>query len=259
MGLVSAFHQIRLFASAGARLPGLFVLHPDYAAAHCVPALLMEGVQMLSLILATVAATFPTAVDAERAFSRDAQQNGQWTASRAYAHPDAVMFTPQAIWARDFLKGRKDPTAALRWSPNASYVSCDGRIAVNTGPWTSADGQQHGFFTTVWQMEKGQWHWISDGRHTLKRPLTALKTPVLRRAACRGRAPGPPLMAAPSARRGPGGVAPDDFGRGYSEDRTLGWDWRVGPNGTRRFRTFLWNGRGYKLALQQFIGGKPLS
>lgn len=215
---------------------------------------------MLALILAAIAApaatATTTAVDAERAFSRDAQRIGQWTASRAYADPDAVMFTPQAIWARDFLNGRKDPPSPIRWSPNASYVSCDGRIAVNTGPWRSADGRQHGFYTTVWQFENGQWRWISDGRHSLKRPLAARAVPAVRKASCRGRAPGPPLMATPSAKPGPGGVAPDDFGRGRSEDRTLGWDWRVGPNGSRRFRTFLWDGRAYKVAVDQTIGNR---
>ena len=89
---------------------------------------------MLTLFLAALGATGITAIDAERAFARDAQKKGQWTASRAYADPDAVMFTPQAIWARDFLKGRRNPQAALNWSPSASYVSCDGRMAVNTGP-----------------------------------------------------------------------------------------------------------------------------
>jgi len=211
---------------------------------------------MLTLFLAALSATGPTAIDAERAFARDAQKKGQWTASRAYADPDAVMFTPQAIWARDFLKGRRDPPAALHWSPNASYVSCDGRMAVNTGPWRNANGRQNGFFTTVWERQKGQWHWISDGRHTLKRPLAERKTPIVRQGSCKGRAPGPPLMAPPKTKTGPGGVAPDDFGRGHSEDRTLGWDWRVGPKGVRQFRTFLWNGRGYTVALEQTVGGK---
>ena len=196
----------------------------------------------------------PTAVDAERAFAHDAQKKGQWTASRAYADPDAVMFTPQAIWARDFLKGRRDPQVALQWSPNASYVSCDGRMAVNTGPWQNNNGQQNGFFTTVWEQENGQWRWISDGRHTLKKPLAFRNTPVVRKGSCQGRAPGPPLMAPPTTKRGPGGVAPDDFGRGYSQDRTLGWDWRVGLKGVRQFRTFLWTGRSYTLALDQTIG-----
>jgi hypothetical protein len=216
----------------------------------------LEGLVMLILFVAALGAAAPTAIDAERAFSRDAQVKGQWTASRAYADPDAVMFTPQAIWARDFLKGRKDPAAAVRWSPNASYVACDGRTAVNTGPWTAADGRQSGFFTTVWQQEEGRWHWISDGRHILKRPLAARQSPIVRKASCKGRAPGPPLMATPSAKPGPGGVAPDDFGRGHSADRTLGWEWRVRPNGARNFRTYLWNGRGYTLAVSQTIGGQ---
>lgn len=210
---------------------------------------------MITLILAAVGAA-PTAIDAERAMSRDAQRNGQWTASRAYADLDAVIFTPQAVWARDFLRGRKDPPAAIRWSPNASYVSCDGRVAVNTGPWQDPKGRQNGFFTTVWQQERGQWRWVSDGRHTLKRPLAARKAPIVHKGSCRGRAPGPPLMAPPSTKKGPGGAKPDDFGRGYSDDRTLGWDWRVGPNGARRFRAFLWNGRGYTVALQQTIGSR---
>ena len=100
---------------------------------------------MLMLFLAAAAATPSTAVDAERAFSRDARRSGEWTASRAYADEDAVIFTPQAIWARDFLKGRKNPPAATSWSPNRSYMSCDGRIAVNTGPWHTAKGEQGGF------------------------------------------------------------------------------------------------------------------
>ena len=209
---------------------------------------------MLILLLAAVAA--PSAVDAERAFARDARRNGQWTASRAYAGPDAVMFTPQAIWARDFHKGRRDPRQSVRWSPNASYVSCDGRIAVNTGPWQSPDGRQHGFYTTVWELHGGRWRWISDGRHTMAKPLAARATPIVRTASCSGHASGPPLMPTPSAKPGPGGASPDDFGRGISADRTLGWDWRVGPNGSRRFRTFLWNGRSYVLAVEQTIGAR---
>ena len=211
---------------------------------------------MLISILAVLSAATPNAVEAGRLFSRDAQKNGQWTAARQYAHPDAVMFTPQAIWARDFLKGKTDPPAASLWSPSASYVSCDGRLAVNTGPWQSADGRYRGFFTTVWEQHDGNWQWISDGRHTLKRPIASRKTPTVRTGSCKGGAPGPPLSAPPTRRPGPGGVAPDDYGRGQSGDRTLGWEWRVRPNGVRQFRAYLWNGRGYTVALDQTIGGQ---
>ena len=210
---------------------------------------------MLTFFVAAAMAAAPSAVDAERAFSRDAQRNGQWTALRAYADRDAVIFTPRAVWARDFLKGRKDAVAPITWTPNASYVSCDGRMAVNTGPWQAGAQGQTGFFTTVWEQEDGRWHWLSHGRHTLGQPLALRTTPVVRKASCRGRAPGPPLMAPPPTKKAPG-LTPDDFGRGYSSDRTLGWDWRVGPKGVRHFRTFLWTGRRYALALEQTIGGK---
>lgn len=211
---------------------------------------------MLTLLLAVLGAATPTAVDVERAFARDARRKGQWTTYRIYADQDAVMFTPQAEWAHNLLKGRKDPAVAPRWSPNVSYVSCDGTIAVNSGPWKSADRRASGYFTTLWQQEKGQWHWIYNGMDTLKAPVTARTTPIVRKASCRGTAPGAPLMATPSTKRGPRGEAPDDFGRGQSADRTLGWDWKVGPTGARQFRTFLWTGRGYKLALEQKTGSK---
>ena len=105
---------------------------------------------MITAFLLATAAAVPTAVDAERAFSADAQRIGQWTAFRKYADEDAVMFTPQAVWARDFLKGRKDPPQSVRWWPTRSFVSCDGRTAVNTGGavWP---GNRRSSFTTVWQ------------------------------------------------------------------------------------------------------------
>ena len=211
---------------------------------------------MLTFIMAAAAAAAPTAVDAERAFHSQAQASGHWTASREFAGRDAVMFTPQAIWARDFLNGRKDPPKAPLWSPNASYVSCDGRMAVNTGPWRGADGRQSGFFTTVWEQKDGRWQWISDGRHTLKAPLAARQAPVVRKGSCNGRPSGPPLMKAPPATPGPGGAAPDDFGRGRSADGTLGWEWRVRADGSRQFRAYLWTGRKYTVALDQRIGGR---
>ena len=50
--------------------------------------------------LLLAAAPVPTAVDAERAFAARRAEIGQWTAFRKYADRDAVMFTPQAVWAQ---------------------------------------------------------------------------------------------------------------------------------------------------------------
>ena len=106
---------------------------------------------MLELL---IAAASVTAADAERAFARDAKRVGQWTAFRKYADETAVMFTPQALWAHDFLKDRKDPPKSVEWWPARSLVSCDGRVAVNTGP-AFREGKHYGEFTTVWVREKG--------------------------------------------------------------------------------------------------------
>ena len=77
---------------------------------------------MLELL---IAAASLTAVDAERAFARDARRIGQWTAFRKYADDTAVMFTPQAIWAHEFLAGKKDPPKSIVWGPSHSWPDRD--------------------------------------------------------------------------------------------------------------------------------------
>jgi len=141
-----------------------------------------------------LAATAPSAIDAENAFARDAQRIGQWTAFRKYADHDAVMFTPQAAWVRDLLKDAKDPPRSVRWWPAHSFVSCDGRTAVNTGPWIRPNNT-HGYFTTVWQRTGVRWRWVYDGGDTLKGRMPAVPRPRTVRAACRGNAPGAPIIA----------------------------------------------------------------
>ncbi len=203
-----------------------------------------------------LAASLPTAIDAEYAFARDAQRIGQWTAFAKYADRDAVMFTPQAVWARDFLKGRKDPPKAVRWWPATSFVSCDGRTAVNTGPWIGADGKRHGYFTTVWQREKGGWHWVYDGGDGLTTPIKAPARPVVRRASCANKAPGAPVIPPPPLTAKQARTTPEDNGRGKSADRTLGWDWKVDKTGARKLRVFQWTGARYAQVLYNDVAGE---
>ena len=208
---------------------------------------------MLALLLAAAALPTPleaaparSAVDAERAFARDAQRHGQWTAFRAYAHPTAVMFTPQVVWAHEFLAGKKDPPVSVQWWPAQSYVSCDGGIAVNTGPWVRDGGKSTGYFTTVWQREKRRWKWVYDAGDALKVARPIPKKPLVRKASCRGRPTRPPLLTLTPPSRRPGVGPPDDYGIGRSADATLAWDWKVESKGARRFRAFLWNGSHYE-------------
>jgi hypothetical protein len=203
-----------------------------------------------ALLLAAAAPT--TAVGAELSFARDAQRIGQWTAFRKWADTDAVVFTPQAAWAQQVLP-KKDPAKAINWRPAHSFVSCDGRIAVNTGPWWKADGTPGGYFTTVWQRGKRGWHWVYDGGGPLEGAAQDAKHPQTHRASCGGRPKGAPIAPPPPLSTHKARTTPEDNGRGQSADRTLGWDWKVDKEGTRTFRVFQWTGTHYAQVLHNLV------
>jgi hypothetical protein len=180
-----------------------------------------------------------TAIDAERAFAADAQQLGQWTAFRRWAASDAILFTPRPVSAHDFLKGRKDPPQSVKWAPAASFMSCDGALALNTGPWTRDAGKTVGFFTTVWQRRTGGgWQWTLDHGDTLTAPRPLPPAPVVRRASCTAIAP---LRADVVVRPGAAPLT-NDRGRGRSPDGTLFYSWTVSKQGARQLTAYLWNG-----------------
>ncbi len=201
---------------------------------------------MIALLLAAASIS---AADAERAFARDAQRIGQWAAFRKWADREAVMFVPQATWARDFVKGRREPARALSWRLAESFTSCDGQLAVNTGPYSGPAGQ--GRFTTIWMKKRNGWRWIYDGGEPLAQPAGVTATPTVRPASCGGRPTGAPIS--PPAKTAPAGNHPADLGRGEAGDRTLGWDWKVGPKGARTLRVFQWDGVRYRQVVDQHI------
>ncbi len=205
-----------------------------------------------AMILAAAAPS--TAIDAERAFAAHAQKVGQWTAFRDYAEPSAVMFNPQAVWAHEFLDGRKNPPRSIEWWPARSFVSCDRNLAINTGPWRNAAGQ-NGYFTTVWARQKdGGWKWSVDGGDSLEKPLARPARPSTRRASCAGRDRLRKVYAAitPTTER-IAGKPPADAGQGRSADGTLSWSWTVARDGARHVQAKLWNGRQYVVVLDQRV------
>ncbi|MES2002355.1 MAG: hypothetical protein V4444_08620 [Pseudomonadota bacterium] len=210
---------------------------------------------MITALFLAAAAHLPTAVDAERAFAADARRNGQWSAFRKTALPDAVMFTPQAVFAQDFLKDRKDPPRSIAWWPTQSFVACDGRTAVNLGAAVDAEGKPLSLFTTVWQRNGRSWRWAYDGGAPIAgKPLPSRsKAPVVQRASCRAKAPGAPVIPPLPLTDKQARKTPEDSGRGESADKTLGWDWRVEKDGSRFFRVFLWNGARYAQAVYQHV------
>lgn len=191
---------------------------------------------MITALLLALAA--PTAVDAERAFARDAQRIGQWTAFRKYAAEDAVMFVPEVTNAQAWLKDKKDPPVSVFWWPGRSYVSCDGTVAVNTGPWVRAWGKSVGYFTTVWKRQPdGGWEWVYDAGDELKQPRAEggdIK-PVV--ASCAGQPTGGDIWAAATR------------GDGESRDQTLNWGWMTTPAGERLFRVEIWDGSKYQIVV----------
>lgn len=127
---------------------------------------------MIAAVLALLAAETPqSAVETERAFAAAAQADGQWAAFRAFASDEAILFTPEPVPAGPWLKDRAEPPMPVMWWPRLSFRSCDGTLAVNTGPWIRAAGGATGSFTTIWRRDmvdgRGQWRWHMDhGRDT---------------------------------------------------------------------------------------------
>jgi hypothetical protein len=187
-----------------------------------------------------------TAIDAERAFAADAQKLGQWTAFRKYAADDAVMFVPQADNARKFLKDKADPSVAVFWWPGRSYVSCDGKSAINTGPWVRQWGKSVGYFTTVWrQQPDGSWKWLldhGDGLDTARAEGGDIKQ---RQASCAK----PVRPSTPKLGLTRSGTS----GGGQSEDGTLAWRWHVRSDGSRTFEALLWNGSGWDTVISDGV------
>nr|WP_223262956.1 hypothetical protein [Sphingobium sp. SCG-1] len=166
-------------------------------------------------------------VAAEIAFNRLAQEKGQWTAFRATAAKDAVMFVPDMVNAQTWLKGRKDPPASVKWQPQKVMMSCDGSIGVTTGAWQRSDGS-NGYFTTIWRRDgKGRWYWVLDHGDTLKVPRDAPDFITTRMASClRGMRPAPP--PAPAIKPIP------TPGIGSADDGSLKWSTEVRADKSRR-------------------------
>lgn len=186
-------------------------------------------------MILTLLAMQVSAIDAERAFAARAAKGEQWAAFRDTAAEDAMMFAPHPMVARRFLADRTEPKHPIQWFARASFVSCDGKTAVNTGPWMVPAEDTAGYFTTIWRRQvDGGWRWIYDGGDATGRIEPAGDTPKQRKASCRGQARD--VMGAPQE-----GVEQQSAGR--SADSTLQWRWTYTPEGARALDVYLWNGR----------------
>jgi hypothetical protein len=186
-------------------------------------------------------------VAAEIAFARLAQEKGQWTAFRETSAPDAVMFVPQRVKARDWLKAQANPAEAVKWQPHAVYVSCDGNAGATTGAWQKGSG--NGYFTTVWLRDpiSGKINWVLDHGDALTAPRAAPDFIESKQAKC-GSRPAVPIEA---------GDEGDDMAVGLSPDQTLSWTSTVHPDQSRSLVIRLWDGKTMATVIDDKVAAPP--
>ena len=170
-------------------------------------------------------------VQVERAYASAAQTKGQWTAFRAFAASDAVMMLDGPQPAAPFLKDRADPPVAVMWWPAHIVTSCDGSLALSTGPWRLKGGTVAGRYFTLWRHDADGWRWIFDGGTDDRTGTPAGDAPVeAKHDGCGRKLPPPADAAIPAA-------------GGHSKDGSLVW--RVDKSAT-----------GYRLRILFAIAGK---
>lgn len=170
----------------------------------------------------------PSAVIArELEFAQAAKDKGQWTAFRAFAAEDAVMFVPHMVFAQGWLKDRANPPVAVSWQPTEVWSSCDGSLVVSHGAWQRPNSV--GYFTTIWQrQDDGKYKWVFDHGDELKEAVAVPDLIPAHVADCADkRGPGPGKKAKK------GKPAPLDPARraGKSDDGTIAWEVTATPEG----------------------------
>lgn len=174
-------------------------------------------------------------VAAEIAFNRRAQEKGQWTAFREFAAEDAVMFIPQPVNARTWLKGKADPASSVKWQSGEVWMSCDGSLALSKGAWQQPDGSV-GYFTTIWRRnKKNEYEWILDQGDTLATPAqvpdmiagTVADCGAPRQVPSAGAVLGPLPKKQRYQPAAPGALAPGMTGGGASLDGSMTFSYSV--------------------------------
>lgn len=183
-------------------------------------------------------------IAAELGFARTAQEKGQWTAFAEYAADDAVMFVPEPVAAKEWLKRQVNPPQAVRWQPHQVWSSCDGTLGATKGAWQRPDGST-GYFTTVWRRVRvGEYRWVMDQGDTLAEPLEAPAMIGATVATC-GSQPTPPtdVLAGPS----------DTLNSGAARDGTLRWHVITRPDRSRTVVASYWDGSAWQDAFREDV------
>ncbi len=122
----------------------------------------------------------------ERRFARAAQTQGQWSAFRALAASDALMFVPDVQLASKALASAKEPAVPVMWWPATIAVSCDGTLGFSTGPWVRAASAGIGTYSTIWRRTPDGYRWRLDHGRNTPRLVAAGERPAVIATSCEG-------------------------------------------------------------------------
>ena len=207
------------------------------AAASCAPGGGGHGQRM------RLTADPSAVIAAELGLAQLALIKGRSAAFRETAAPDAELFMPQRVRAADWLKGRADPEAPIRWQPHAVWSSCDGTYAVTRGAWQRAGAS--GRFATLWQrQERGDYKWLLNLTLPGKDAQAAPEMVPAKVAACERGATIIPWSPPPAG---------TDAKIRFSPDLTLQWSSSVDAGGAPLLTALIWNGTSFDEALR--MGG----
>ena len=108
-------------------------------------------------------------VEAERAFARDAAENGMRAGFLAHLGEGSVVFEPGPVDARTSWEAREARPGLLSWEPEHAAISSSGELGFTTGPWEFRPGGvtgepvAFGEYATVWRKgTNGSWKFAAD-------------------------------------------------------------------------------------------------
>lgn len=183
-------------------------------------------------------------IAADRAQNQLVQQDGVYSALFASAADNAIIFAPEPMRAKPWLK-LQSPRKDVTWQPHSIFLSCDEKTAVTTGAikWGEIDG----YYTTVWRYfytsGGGEWRWLLSHGDMLNSPRKAPKSILTETASCEGKAPA--TINAPAV-----GVK---LRQGLSDDQSLSFTWKYFPDKSRQLVVKLWNGQQNITVLTDYI------
>lgn len=112
---------------------------------------------------AGASSTPATLVEAERAFARDAAEQGTRSAFLKWLAPTGVVFRPGPVNGWKTYEASKRNDAVLSWQPAYAALSADGELGWTTGPWAWRPGRNRD--DSAWGEYLSLWRRQPDGRY----------------------------------------------------------------------------------------------